>query len=187
VSGRSGAIRRKAIPSARPRLETGELFHVYASFTWRVLRRLGIADAEVDDVCQEVFVVAHRRLGDFEGRSSLQTWLYGICIRVAADHRKRARVRREDLEATPRELAIEARQEEDVALRQARAELDRILDTLSDDKRAVFVLYEIEELPMAEVAAAVGCPLQTAYSRLHAARQEVEAIMMRRRTRTGAP
>jgi RNA polymerase sigma-70 factor (ECF subfamily) len=91
------------------------------------------------------------------------------------------------LEATPRELAIEARQEEDVALHQARAELDRILDTLSDDKRAVFVLYEIEELPMAEVAAAVGCPLQTAYSRLHAARQEVEAIMMRRRTRTGAP
>jgi RNA polymerase sigma-70 factor (ECF subfamily) len=70
-------------------------------------------------------------------------------------------------------------QDDPVAIRQARAKLDAILDKLDDSKRAVFVLYEIEELSMSDVAAAVGCPVQTAYSRLHAARTEVAAAIAR--------
>jgi len=146
---------------------------------------MGIAEADVDDVFQEVFVVAHRRLGDFEGRSSVQTWLYGICVRVASDYRKRAR--REGQESSGHQQTVAASQEDDVAMHQARAELDRILDALDDEKRAVFVLYEIEELPMPEVAAAIGCPLQTAYSRLHAARREVEAMLTRLRAKEEGP
>ena len=68
-----------------------------------------------------------------------------------------------------------------------RSVLDAILDELDESKRAVFVLYELEELPMAEVAAAVGCPLQTAYSRLHSARATVESAVKRRRAREGTP
>ncbi|MEO7733801.1 MAG: sigma factor-like helix-turn-helix DNA-binding protein, partial [Kofleriaceae bacterium] len=71
-------------------------------------------------------------------------------------------------EAAPRELA------------RARAVLDEILDELDDAKRAVFVLFELEEMPMSEVAKAVECPLQTAYSRLAAARKQVERAVRRR-------
>ena len=171
-----------------PDAQTGDvtaaaLFHEHAAFAWRLLRRLGVADADTDDVCQEVFLTVHRRLPDFEGRSSTRTWVYGICIRVAADYRKRTRSRREVPSPRPPERAVDARQEDDVALREARALLDRVLDGLDDDKRAAFVLYEIEELPLREVALALGCPLQTAYSRLQAARGEVEHGVQRLRTK----
>ncbi|HEX4447141.1 MAG TPA: sigma factor-like helix-turn-helix DNA-binding protein [Polyangiaceae bacterium] len=96
-------------------------------------------------------------------------------MRTASDYRKRARTRREvDCEALE-EPSMAPHQEHDLSLRQARDMLDRLLDQLDDDRRAVFVLYEIEELGMAEVAAVLGCPLQTAYSRLHSARRDVQA------------
>lgn len=159
--------------TSKTRLE--DVFREHAPFAWRALRRLGVPEADVEDVCQEVFVVVHRKLAEFEGRSSLRTWIYGICARTASDYRRSGRVRREVVTDAPPEVAAEGGQHDAVALRQARARLDRILDSLDDDKRAVFVLYEIEELTMAEVAEALGCPLQTAYSRLHAARKLVEA------------
>jgi RNA polymerase sigma-70 factor (ECF subfamily) len=156
-----------------------EIFRQHAPFVWRGLRRLGVPECDVEDVCQEVFVVVHRKLADFEGRSSLRTWIYGICARTASDYRRSGRVRREVVTDAPPDAPHEGGQHEAVALKQARATLDRILDGLDDDKRAVFVLYEIEELTMAEVAEALGCPLQTAYSRLHAARKVVEAGVAR--------
>ncbi|MDB4933116.1 MAG: polymerase sigma factor RpoE [Labilithrix sp.] len=162
-----------------------EIFREHAPFVWRGLRRLGVPEADVEDVCQEVFVVVHRKLGDFEGRSSLRTWIYGIAARTASDYRRSGRVRREVVTDAPPDVAHEAGQHDALALKQARATLDRILDELDDDKRSVFVLYEIEELTMAEVADALGCPLQTAYSRLHAARKVVEAGVARN-ARSGA-
>jgi RNA polymerase sigma-70 factor (ECF subfamily) len=168
---RSAAVRPS--PAGTPSI--AEVFREYAPFAWRALRRLGVPECDVEDVCQEVFVVVHRKLGDFEGRSSIRTWIYGICARTASDYRRSGRVRRELVTDAPPDTAHDGGQQDAVALRQARAALDRILDELDDDKRAVFVLYEIEELTMAEVADALGCPLQTAYSRLHAARKLVEA------------
>jgi len=156
-----------------------QIFREYAPFVWRSLRRLGVAESDVEDVCQEVFVVVHRKLGEFEGRSSLRTWIYGISARTASDYRRSGRVRREIVTDTPPEAPQDGGQQDALALKQARATLDRILDDLDDDKRAVFVLYEIEELTMAEVAEALRCPLQTAYSRLHAARKVVQAGVVR--------
>jgi RNA polymerase sigma-70 factor (ECF subfamily) len=172
--------------SAASPIDAARVFQEHARFAWRLLRRLGVAEADVEDVCQEVFITVHRRLATFEGRSSVRTWLYGICVRVASDHRKR-RVRRDAGQAVLQELAVDARQDDELALRQARAMLDRILDELDGDKRAVFVLYEIEELPMAEVAHALGCPIQTAYSRLHAARRIVAAAVEHVRAAQGEP
>jgi RNA polymerase sigma-70 factor, ECF subfamily len=164
-----------------PRPSTAEVFQEFGGFAWRVLRRLGVRDEDVDDVLQEVFVTVHRKLPGFEGRSSVRTWLYGICVRVASEYRKRTRARRETPSELAAETAIDAGQEDHVAVAQARAILDGILDGLDDAKRAVFVLYEIEGLPMGEVAVALDCPLQTAYSRLHVARREVEAAVERLR------
>ncbi|HLV22251.1 MAG TPA: sigma-70 family RNA polymerase sigma factor [Polyangiaceae bacterium] len=154
-------------------LDIQQIFKDYAPFIWRTLRHMGVRDSDVPDVCQEVFLAVHRKLEGFEGRSSLRTWLYGICMRVASDHRRRAYMRRELPVSEPPARREEATQHDDYQRGQARQLLLRILDELDDDKRAVFVLYEIEEMPMKDVAEALGCPLQTAYSRLHAARKQV--------------
>ena len=171
-------------PPALPRFD--EVFRAHAPLVWRALRRLGVREAEVEDLCQEVFVVVHRKLPEFEGRAKLSTWVYGICVRVASDHRKRAHVRHESQHDAVPEGRQSAPQLNELAQAQARVLLDAVLAELDDDKRAVFVLYEIEELPMAEVAVALNTPLQTAYSRLHAARKLVTESIARR-TAGGAP
>lgn len=172
-------------PSVAPSREitAASLFHEHAAFAWRLLRRLGVPEGDADDACQEVFVTVHRKLAAFEGRSSPRTWIYGICVRVASDHRRRAAVRREMPSPHPPDESVDACQEDGVAVREARVLLDRVLGRLDDDKRAAFVLYEIEELSLKELATALGCPLQTAYSRLQAARREVEEALRRLRVR----
>jgi RNA polymerase sigma-70 factor (ECF subfamily) len=152
-----------------------EIFDAHAAYILRSLRHLGVAESDIEDVGQEVFVTVHRRLSSFEGRSKLRTWLYGICLRVASDYRRRAHVRRERATADPARDLPEPEERAPDAQVQARAELRALLDQLDDDKRAVVVLYEIEGFSMKEVAEILGCPLQTAYSRLHAARDRMVA------------
>ena len=118
-------------------------------------------------------MVVHRKLPEFEGRSSVRTWLYRICRRTASDYRRRAYVRRESVFEAPEDQAptLVAGGHEQLEARQV---LLRALDQLDEEKRLVFVLFEIEGLTMHEVVDVVECPLQTAYSRLHAARRLVE-------------
>jgi len=158
------ADRPRAIPTFK------EVFDAHAPYVWRTLRRLGVHDADAKDVCQEVFVVVHRRLPDFDGRSSVKTWVCGITIRVASQYRRRARHRHEELAGDLPEIAGPAAQESELRKSELLERLDAVLDQLDEHKRAVFVLYELEELTMSEIAQMLGCPLQTAYSRLHAAR-----------------
>jgi RNA polymerase sigma-70 factor (ECF subfamily) len=178
----SGALARprdRAVaPTQRSERATFEqVFTTNAPFVWRALRRLGVREADVEDVCQEVFLVVHRQLAGFEARSSIRTWLYGICLRAASSYRRRPHRMREEIASTPPEESIPAPQDDDLERKRALARLDAALDELDDDKRAVFVLYELEQLSMAEIAEATGCPVQTAYSRLHAARRLVEASL----------
>ena len=160
--------------------EVDEVVEEHGAFVWRLLGRLGVPSSDVPDICQEVFITVCRRLSEFDvQRASFRSWLYGICVRTASDHRRRLRARREQpVEAVP-EPPLPATQDEELDRRRARAFLEQVLAGLDEGKRAVFVLYELEELSMAEVAAAVGCPVQTAYSRLHAARKVVETAFHR--------
>lgn len=152
-----------------------ELFREHAPHAGRALRNLGVSEADLPDALQEAFLVVHRRLPDFRGESTLRTWIYGICLRVAGAHRKKPHRRREvALEEAP-DQATSRTPHDDAEHRQALGRLDEALDGLDDDKRAVFVLYEIEELTLAEIAAAIGAPIPTVYSRLQAARRTVEA------------
>jgi RNA polymerase sigma-70 factor (ECF subfamily) len=126
----------------------------------------------VDDACQEVFLIVHRRLPEFDGRA-LRSWLYAICLRVASEYRRSARVRREiSVEHLP-ESPAPAPQVDAVFTGELCDRLLVSLDRLDEEKREAFVLFEIEELPLREVAEVLGCPLQTAYSRLQAARARV--------------
>jgi RNA polymerase sigma-70 factor (ECF subfamily) len=147
-----------------------EIFNEHAPFVWRTLRHLGVREADLEDLCQEVFLVVHRKLPDFEWRSALQTWIYGICLRTASDHRRRAYMRREVVSGDVPEGSVLPSQEASVRGAEARQRLLGLLDALDEEKRQVFVLYEIEGLDMKDIAKIIGCPLQTGYSRLHAAR-----------------
>jgi RNA polymerase sigma-70 factor (ECF subfamily) len=164
-----------------------EVFRAYSGFVWRVLLRLGVAESDVEDVAQEVFLGVHRNLHTFEGRCSLRTWVYGICHRRAIDYRRRASARPEVPTDEPPDAGEEATQEEGLDLELVRARLNQLLESLDDEKRAVFVMFEVEGLPMEEVAEVVGCPLQTAYSRLYAARRKVEALAQRMRAQGRSP
>jgi RNA polymerase sigma-70 factor (ECF subfamily) len=165
------------------RMDFRSVFEGNARYVWNVLRHLGVRERDIEDVCQEVFLVVHRNLDRFDGRSSVRTWIYAICIRTASDYRRRAHVRREEVTDAPPDESELPTQLDHVERSQARQLLESALDKLDEEKRAAFVLYEIEELTLKEVAEAIGCPLATAHARLQAARRSVEATF--RRTHLG--
>jgi RNA polymerase sigma-70 factor (ECF subfamily) len=163
-----------AEPVAPPlQLTFREIFDQHASSVGRTLRYLGVQEAELTDAAQDVFLVVDRRYPEFEGRSTLATWIRQICVRVAFTYKRRRRRRREDIVSEPPEAAVDADQQIGVERREQRRILGALLDALDDEQRAVIVLYEIERLSMREVAEAVGCPLQTAYSRRQAALEKL--------------
>ncbi len=173
-------------PGVSTPLDFDDIFQSCSGFVWCVLAKLGVASADLPDVCQEVFVVVHRKLVDFDGRTSLRSWIYGICVRTASTYRRAMRGRKERPAFPMPEPHAPARQDEDVERHRARECLRLVLDGLDDERRAVFVLYELEELTMKEVAEALGCPLQTAYSRLYTAREAVTLAFRREMNRRGA-
>jgi RNA polymerase sigma-70 factor (ECF subfamily) len=171
VGGASAAVQAAEMP---PTFE--QLFHDEAAYVGRTLRYLGVGEGHLEDACQEVFVVIHRQLGQLR-KGSARAWVRQICVRVASNHRRSLRRRPEDLVAEPPEVAVAATQHGEAERLDARRRLLGALDALPEDQRAVFVLYEIDELTMPEIAEATGCALQTAYSRLYAARTKVQAAM----------
>jgi RNA polymerase sigma-70 factor (ECF subfamily) len=155
-----------------------EIFQQHARFLWRTLMNLGVPSRDAQDLCQEVMIVVHRRLPEFDGKS-LRGWLYGICARVASDYRRSARARREIPHGEVPEPSNAAEQLERPDEGPERQRLLRALECLSDDKRAALVLHEVEELTLAEVSEALGVPLQTVYSRIKSARQELRRELER--------
>ncbi|NOY94561.1 MAG: sigma-70 family RNA polymerase sigma factor [Deltaproteobacteria bacterium] len=157
---------------------TQDLFEQHGRFVFRVVRRLGAPARDVEDLTQEVFIVAHRLMGSFDGESP-KGWLFRIATRVVADYRRRASTRREVLGHAGPEEATKSVDGQERALwsTQIRAALDDALDTLSDDERAIFLLHELEELPMRECVALIGCPQQTGYSRAKTARGKMQRYL----------
>jgi RNA polymerase sigma-70 factor, ECF subfamily len=152
------------------------LYREHYPFVWKSVRRLGIPDAEVDDVVQDVFVVVHRRLGDFERRSSVRTWLFGIAYRVVRDKRRSfaARVNRERSVEEPRPPTEPDRK---LSRHQAVAALDDLLAELDEDQRETFVMAEVVKMSAPEIAELTGVKLNTVYSRLRRAREAFEAAL----------
>jgi RNA polymerase sigma-70 factor (ECF subfamily) len=174
----------RAEPAVTPSFEA--VYEEHFAFVWRSLRRLGVPDRSLDDGAQDVFIVVHRRLGDFEGRSSLRSWLFAIARRVAHDHRRRIG-RKERTEELPEAVADPrgATPAHDAERAEAVRVLHEILGGLDDDKREVFVLAELEQMTVPEIADAIGANVNTVYSRLRAARQGFEAAVARRLARQG--
>jgi RNA polymerase sigma-70 factor (ECF subfamily) len=148
------------------------VYERWADYVWRMLQRLGVRHADLEDVCHDVFVIAHRKFHEFDGRVAVNAWLFGICLRVAANYRRRARHRFEQPLSPEMALAAPSSSNPEQRLSRSRAQLlvQRILDQMDLGKRAVFLMFEIEGLSCQEIADHLGIPVGTVHSRLHAAR-----------------
>lgn len=165
------------------------IFETHAPLVRRMLRCLHVRRADRDDLSQEVFAVVYRKLGDYDGRVPLRHFIHSICFRVVSTYRRSAPVRREVLgaEFPEPEFDVAALQEEEWDTRRTRDLLMVLSDDLDPEKKVVFVLHDLEGIIMNKVAEAVGCPLQTAYSRLHVARETIKVLIRKGPTRLPIP
>lgn len=164
-----------------------ETYDAHFHFVWRALRHLGVPQADVADLAQEVFLIVHRRLPLFEHRSRLTTWLFTICVRVARDRRRKAHVRHEvaqaDIEtADPSEgPAVRLDRRDNLALFEAG------LEDMNLDQRAVFLLFEIQGERSEDIAQALEIPVGTVHSRLRLAREAFRRGVVRAKARRDGP
>jgi RNA polymerase sigma-70 factor (ECF subfamily) len=163
-------------------LDFRHVYDTYFSFVWRAVANRGIPEAAMDDVAQEVFLVVHRKLAEFEGRSTLRTWLAGIVRRVVADHvRKRGNqaTGQEAVEDHPFESTEDPAAE--VERRAAVQLVSTLLEKMSEAHREVFVLYELEQLTTREIAEITRTNENTVQTRLKAARRTFQRGLERHR------
>jgi RNA polymerase sigma-70 factor (ECF subfamily) len=158
------------------------VYEAHFRFVWGSLRRLGVREADVFDLTQKVFVTVHARAGDFEGRSRLRTWIFGICQRVASDYRRSATIRHEIVMDTA-ELAFQMESEAlahtKAESRQRAAVAEAILNKLPEAQRIVFALFELDEMSGDEIAELLDVSVGTVRSRLRLAREAVRREVKR--------
>lgn len=162
-----------------------EVYAAHADYLLRVARGMGVSTSQVDDVLQDLFVVVHRRLAEFEGRASMETWLTRILVRVVSERRRRFR-RKEGSHEEFVEDALDSQHptpESEAARNQALAILSQILASMDEDHRVVFVLAEIEQMGVPEIASSLALNLNTVYSRLYRARKDYERHLARIRAK----
>ena len=155
----------------------GVLYRAHAPFVGGFLLRLGAPREDMEDLTQEVFLVAHRRGGFVPGAAKPTTWLAEIAFRVWSNRKRSARRRPAD-PVGDEVAALPGRDADPEATTEARRALERVqvcLDALDLDHRAVFVLYELEGVKGADIASALEVPVGTVYRRLHTARERFRA------------
>jgi RNA polymerase sigma-70 factor, ECF subfamily len=170
-------------PPASAAVDFPTLYRQEFAFVWRSLRRLGVREGDLPDVAHDFFIVVFRRLGDYDRARPVRPWLFGMAFRVVSDYRRSARFTREALGDAPDTADDAPAADEQIADRQARALVMKVIDELELDRRAVLVMHDLEGLPVPEIAAALAIPLPTAYSRLRLAREDLAAAMKRLRAR----
>nr|WP_276601065.1 sigma-70 family RNA polymerase sigma factor [Nannocystis sp. ILAH1] len=153
-----------------------ELYQDHFEYAWACLRRLGVPPEAQEDALQDLFLVVHRRLPEFAGRSTLKTWIFGVARRVAARHRRTEarRLRRHARLAAASATDPAFADDDELARREARRKLSEFLDGLDDDRRAVFVLHLYEEMSAPEIAQILGVNVNTVYSRIRLVREQFD-------------
>jgi RNA polymerase sigma-70 factor (ECF subfamily) len=182
---RNAPMKRNAADDAR----LGVIVNSHFDFIWRSLRRLGVPSTDVDDCAQQVFWVAARKLAMIQDGCE-RAFLFSTALRVASDAR-RSRMRRREVPLSsggpsngPTEDIIQPsdpapRPDEIADRKRARALLDEVLAAMDIDLRAVFVLFELEEMPTQEIANLLEIPAGTVASRLRRAREEFQRLVAR--------
>jgi RNA polymerase sigma-70 factor (ECF subfamily) len=148
------------------------IFESHFDYVWHTLQRLGVRERDLEDVAHDFFVLVHRSLADYDTARPIRPWLFAFAVRVASDYRRLAR-HRVDLVPDATSLADPGASPHDLAVLHER--LDRVaraLDALSFDRRVLFVLHQIDGVPVNEAARILGIPVNTAHSRLRLARAD---------------
>jgi len=163
-------------PPTERELECLDAYEREFDYLCQALRRLGVADAEVEDLAQEVFLVLLRNWADYDASRPIRPYLFGIAFRIASNHRRRikelpsASVDLEDFSPWP-DQALQAKQ--------ARAFVRRALAEVPLPRRAVLLMHHLDDVSMHDIASTLSIPLFTAYSRLRKARKEFERAVRR--------
>ncbi len=157
------------------------LFEEHFDYVYRSLRRHGVHEADLEDVTHDVFLEVHRLIERFDTSRPAKPWLFAFAFRFASDYRRlgRHKVKLVDEVVAP----APERTDEPLARAEDRALFARALLELDEDQRAVFLLHDVDEVAVPEIAASLGIPLNTAYSRLRTAREAFSAAARRQRAR----
>jgi RNA polymerase sigma-70 factor (ECF subfamily) len=191
---KTGALDQSPIVASRdepdatpaPPLDLREVFTMHSPYVWNTLRRLGVHQADLEDLTHDVFAQVQRRLPEYDPSRPLKPWLFGFAFRIASQEKRRAQRRREaPLDDEPIDPA--ALPDARLAAAQDRQLVIAALSAIDLERRAVFVLYEIDGVSMDEIARSLGIPANTAYSRLRVARAEFAAAVKRLKLRRGEP
>ena len=177
----------EASRSSAPETDFRQLYQLYFGFTWRVLGHLGVPAHALDDAVQEVWLTAYRRLGSFEGRSALRTWLFGIAMNVVRNQRRAEERRVKYLAAfelspvaPPDPQALHEGQETWTLV-------ERFLATLDEQRRAIFVCNLLERLSAEETAEATGVDVPTVYKRVRSLRHAFKVWLEAQSAQRGEP
>lgn len=162
-----------------PREAVRRLYVAHAAELRLGVARLAGRDLDPDDLLHEVFIIALRKPQDLLTADAPKAWLYGVAVKVAASRRRTAKLRRffglEDVgEVASAESSSRTAEQRDAARR-----VEQVLSKLSDKKREVLVLHELQGLPGEEIAAALQVPLKTVWTRLFHARKDFAAELAR--------
>ena len=183
---RANADDERPAPVARAVFSFDEVYDRHFRFVWRVLRASGLPPSMVEDAAQDVFVVVHRRLSEFEGRSDIRTWLFRIARWVVTSERKKLRAKQahetDDQDAVSEVRDRSAGPFELLARGEAVQRLEGVLGRMDPEKRMAFLLMDIEEMKAGEVAELLEINVNTVYSRLRLAREQFK-LLVRESTR----
>jgi RNA polymerase sigma-70 factor, ECF subfamily len=166
-------------------LSFDDVYDAHFDFVWRSLRLLGIPNEHVEDAIQDTFSVVSRQLPAFEGRSALRTWIFAILHRVAANYRRTRRRKYNQLAALPDIAGGDPGPAAHAEAIEMAHIVERFCAELAPERRALFVLSVLEELPAAEVAATLGLPVAKVYSRVHALREGLRSVLAAREVERG--
>lgn len=183
-AGVERALERSVLPESASRASgPSAVYAEHADLVWATLQRFGVRPEDIEDAFQDVFIVVQRKLDRFDGEAKLSSWLFEICRRVASSYRRKARKLRDSTSEAPMDQLSDATSgpERLAEEKEGREQFARILEAMTPDRRAVFVMFEIEEMPCDEIARLAGVPVGTVYSRLHAARKEFTKLLEQER------
>jgi RNA polymerase sigma-70 factor, ECF subfamily len=175
-------------PSARVAeapLTLRDLFDMYAAYVWNTLRRFGVPSSDLEDVTHDVFLQIHRHFAEYDPGRPIRPWLFAFAYRAASQQRRRAYRRRETQGEPDTAIHPGAPPDEQLAMDDDRRLVAAALAGIDLERRAVFILYEIDGVSMSDIAESLGIPVNTAYSRLRIARGEFASAVKRVRARWG--
>jgi RNA polymerase sigma-70 factor, ECF subfamily len=166
----SSALEAPRLPAPAPP-SFRELYDQHFAFTWRSLRYLGVADAQLDDAVQELWIAAHRRLPEFEWRADVKTWLFGIAVNI---QRNLYRAERRHAASVPLPSGLSSPVADPMLEREGQEAwllVRSFMESLDELRRAIFVASLLEGMSPAETAEATGLDVPTIYHRVRSLRQ----------------